>query len=143
MKILIALSLLFICASVAHAQDAQATIYVYRNFYHTTFGKAAPTIIVNDEKVAVLDEGRYIAVRVPAGFTVVKCGKKRENRVDIDARSGETYYLRIRAHPGKLFARFELFRITKEEAAKDSEKLRPAESGDVKSERVIRDAPKP
>lgn len=63
--------------------------------------------------------------------------------MEIDARSGETYYLRVRAHPGKLFARFELFRVTAEEAKQDAEKLRYVKPNDIKSTRVIKDAPKP
>jgi len=125
------------------SQQNQATIYVYRNFYHVTFGKEAPDISVNGEKLAVLDEGRYFVASVTPGFLIVTSGKKKDNRVEIDARPGETYYLRVRAHPGKLFARFELFRVSKEEAKQDAEKLQYVKPNDIKSSRVIKDAPKP
>ncbi len=148
MKLLLsACCLLFLVSGFGYSQETdkspsvEATIYVYRNFYHATFGKAAPTITANGEKLAVLDEGRYFVAHVPSGFVVVTSGKKKTNRVEIDARSGETYYIRARAHPGKLFARFELFRVTTEEAKTDSDKLRYVNSNDIKSERV-KDAPK-
>ncbi|MFL6332509.1 MAG: DUF2846 domain-containing protein [Pyrinomonadaceae bacterium] len=145
MRRLLTLPLLLLAFTVtAHAQaDQTATVIVYRNFYHTTFGKAAPKITVNDEVLAVLDEGRYFVARVPVGLVVVKSGKKKDNRVDIDARAGETYYMRVRADPGNLFARFELFRVTEKEYREDAEKLRYVEAGDIKSPRVEKDAPKP
>lgn len=117
-------------------------IVVYRNSYHATVGKAAPNITVNDEVPAVLDDGRYFNADVPAGTLLITSGKKKGNRVDIDHKAGETYYLRVRAHPGVLFARFELFRITKEEAEKDIEKLKYVKTSDIKSKRVL-SAPTP
>jgi hypothetical protein len=77
------------------------------------------------------------------GFVIVTCGKKKDNRVKLETRAGESYYFRIRAHPGSLFARFELFRVTTEEVKADSDKLRHIEAKDIKSTRVIKDAPKP
>lgn len=65
---------------------------------------------------------------VPAGFTIATSGKKKDNRVEVDTRAGETYYFRARAHPGKMFARFESFRVTKEEAKQDAEKLHYVDS---------------
>jgi hypothetical protein len=67
------------------------------------------------------------------------------NRVELDALPGEIYYFRARAHPGKMFARFELFRVTKEEAKQDASKseLHYVKPGDIKSDRVIKDAPFP
>lgn len=127
---------------VAQQQDT-ATIFVYRNFYHTTFGKEAPTILINGEKAAVLDEGRYFVAEVPAGFTIIASGKKKDNRVEVDTKAGETYYFRVRAHPGNLFARFELFRVTLDEVKKDTEKLRHVETGDIKGSFLLKDAPKP
>jgi hypothetical protein len=121
----------------------EATICVYRNFYHVTFGKEAPDITVNGERLAVLDEGRYFVAHVPSGFTIVTSGKKKDNRVELDTRPGETYYFRARAHPGKMFARFELFRVTKEEAKQDADKLHYVKLGDIKSTRVTKDAPFP
>jgi len=121
----------------------EATIYVYRNFYHVTFGKEAPTITVNAENLAVLDEGRYFMATVNPGFLIVTSGKKKDNRVELDAVAGETYYFRVRAHPGNLFARFELFRVTKEEAKQDADKLHYVKPNDIKSNRVAKDAPKP
>ena len=73
----------------------EATIYVYRNFYHVTFGKAAPDITINGEKFAELDEGRYFVARVEPGFTIVTSGKKKDNRVEVDTRAGEVYYFRV------------------------------------------------
>jgi hypothetical protein len=154
MKALVACYLLCVAFGVAHGQESapaasaspqpDATIYVYRNFYHTTFGKEAPTITVNGEKLAVLDEGRYFTAKVPSGFLIITSGKKKTNRVEIDARPGETYYLRVRAHPGNLFARFEFFRVTADETRQDSDKLRYVKPGDIKSPRVVKeeDAPK-
>lgn len=146
MKIPCAVLTLLLCSVIANAQTepkGEATIFVYRNFYHTTFGRSAPTVAINGEKTAVIDEGRYFAARAPAGFVVVSCGKKKDNRVEVETIAGEVYYFRIRAHPGTLFARFELFRVTVEEVKKDAEKLRHIESKDIKSNRVIKDAPKP
>jgi len=139
-KLLASALLIFAYAFTAQAQTEEfATIYVYRNFYHTTFGKAAPKVELKDEALATLDEGRYFIARVPLGLVIVKCGKKRENRVEIDARAGEVYYIRARAHPGKLFTRFELFRATKEEFEQDKEKLRYVEAKDIKSPRVVKE----
>jgi hypothetical protein len=44
-----------------------------------------------------------------------------------------------------MFARFELFRVTKEEAKQDASKseLHYVKPGDIKSDRVIKDAPFP
>ena len=121
----------------------EATIFVYRNFYHVTFGKEAPTITVNGENLAVLDEGRYFMATVNPGFLIVTSGKKKDNRVELDAVAGETYYFRVRAHPGKLFARFELFRVTKEEAKQDADKLHYVKANDIKSNRVAKETAKP
>lgn len=53
----------------------EATIYVYRNFYHVTFGKEAPEISANGEdngeELAVLDEGRYFVASLTPGFLIV------------------------------------------------------------------------
>jgi hypothetical protein len=49
---------------------------------------------INGEKVAVLDEGRYFAAQVTPGFVIVTCGKKKDNRVELDTRAGESYYFR-------------------------------------------------
>lgn len=125
------------------ASTKEATIYVYRNFYHTTFGKEAPTITINGEKVAVLDEGRYFIAKAPAGFLVVTSGKKKDNRVEVEAKAGETYYFRVRAHPGNLFARFELFRVTESEWKQDAGKLRYVAEGDIKSSHVLKEADVP
>lgn len=143
MKLLLLTVLLLIPFAAQGQTEASqsATIYVYRNFYHTTFGKAAPDIKANGEKLVVLDEGRYFVARVEPGLVVVTSGKKKDNRVEFDARAGETYYMRVRAHPGMLFARFELFRVTKEEARKDASKLRYVKPGDIKSVRVIKEPP--
>ena len=160
MKHLVALSLLIYSSfTIASAQmdsakaqndeptllassQTEATIYVYRNSYHVTFGKEAPTITVNDEKLAVLDVGRYFMAHVPTGFIIIRSGKKKDNQVEIEARPGETYYMTVRAHPGQLFARFELFRVTKEEAHADAPKLSYVKASDIKSERVLKNAPK-
>lgn len=146
MKILCAVLTLLFCFAVANAQTetkGEATIFVYRNFYHTTFGRSAPTVTINGEKIAVIDEGRYFAARTAPGFVVVSCGKKKENRVEVETVAGGVYYFRIRAHPGTLFARFELFRVTIDEVKRDAEKLRHIESRDIKSDRVIKGAQKP
>jgi Protein of unknown function (DUF2846) len=146
MKTIIIL-LFAVMVAVAGAQEppavGEATIYVYRNAYHKTFGKEAAEVSANGEKLARLDVERYFVARVPAGLLIVTSGKKKDNRVEIEAKAGETYYLRVRAHPGQMFARFELFRVTKEEAKADADKLRYVEAGDIKSVRVVKDAPKP
>ena len=129
-------------ATPSPSSNADATVYVYRNSYHTV-GKQAPTITVNGGDLAVLDDERYFIASVRPGFTIVTSGKKKENRVEFDAVAGETYYFRVRAHPGKFFTRFELFRVTKEEAKQDADKLHYVKPNDIKSNRVAKDAPKP
>jgi hypothetical protein len=149
MKLIFRIALLaFTVPAFAQGQSpsdtaGDATIYVYRNFYHVTLGKEAPEIVANGETLAVLDEGRYFVAHVPPGFLIVRSGKKKDNQVDIEAKPGETYYLRVRAHPGKLFARFEMFRVSKPEAIQDAEKIKYVPASDIKSPRVIKDAPKP
>ena len=74
-------------------KERLATVFIYRP--EKWFGyMQEPSVFVDDTELARMDNGRYFALKLPAGQHMVHMTDKKRSFV-IDMGAGETYYFRI------------------------------------------------
>jgi hypothetical protein len=97
--LLLVLAGLFALVMTAKAATPEtATVYVYR--YKSVQGSAySPSVYCDEKQLARMENGKYFAVTVDAGKHVFRSNDE-QSLVAIDAKPGESYYIRLEIAPG-------------------------------------------
>lgn len=122
----------------APADGAKATVYIYRrkNFSSRNL---QPSVYVDGEEVARMDDGKYVALRLAPGKHTVEVNKGHSG-AEIDMKAGEEYYFRVDYTTGFLKARSKIDFLQKEQGALEIKKMKPLEDKWIKDRaRVVAD----
>jgi hypothetical protein len=114
----------------ASADGSKATVYVFR---HKNFSSRnmQPSVYVDGEEVARMDDGKYFAIRLTPGKHSVEVNKGHSG-AQIDMKAGEEYYFRIDYTTGFLKSRSKIDFLQKEQGALEIKKMKPLEDKWIK-----------
>jgi hypothetical protein len=120
--------MLFIALLLSFAiQDSSnnATIYVYR--YNQFNGKAVrPSVYCDDKEEGRIQSGRQFAIVIPAGHHTLRSNDDQAI-VSLDAKPGETYYVRVEIANGFVKAHGRLLLVPREQGNEEVKRLDPAD----------------
>jgi hypothetical protein len=125
--------------ATATAGDGKVTVYVFR---HKNFSSRnmQPSVYVDGEEVARIDDGKFFAVKLTPGKHTVEVNKGHTG-AEVEMKGGEEYYFRVEYIPGFLKARSKIDFIQKEQGAVEIKKMKPLEDKWIKDKtRVVTDA---
>ncbi len=125
-------------ANSATAQDgsSQATVYVYR--YKQFVGSAlAPSVYCDETELARMENGRFFAVKLPAGKHTFRSNDKQAG-VEEDLKGGQTYYIRVELVAGMMKGHGRLVSVAPEQGSYEIKKLKALDPDKVKdTQRVV------
>jgi hypothetical protein len=119
------------------AQSSKATVYVYR--YKQFVGSAlAPSIYCDGTELARMENGRYFTASVAPGkhsFT----SNDKQSGIDLDAKAGEEYFIRVEIAPGFAKGHGRLILVPREQAGYElkSDKLKPLDESKVANKDAV------
>jgi hypothetical protein len=127
---------------VVFAQERQAagdkaTVVIYKGHHVATLWRAAFAVYVNDRMIVRLDRGRYCVAKLAPGTYLFRTKHKNQGAVELDARAGQTYYLRMDTDSGVQVTNARLRIETPEQARGDLRMMKPIEQGDIKDRSVV------
>jgi hypothetical protein len=89
-----------------------AIVYIYQTPHARMMKRAAPEVYCDGKLLAELDGGRYFVVSLPPGEYSFHSKNKKNGGVLLNAKAGETYYLRVEMEHTGYFLKFSGISIT-------------------------------
>jgi hypothetical protein len=112
------------------SNDSKVVVNVYR--YKAWTGSALePPFLVDDVKLAQMDNGAWFKVRLDPGKHTFQSNDKQAGLV-LDLKSGEEYYIRMEIAEGMWKGKGRLLLVPKEQGAFEIQKLKP-----LKKEKIL------
>jgi len=131
------LTLLFLLPIPSPLAQEKGTVYVYMPTHKKMLTRIAPSIYCDDVKIAEIPGGRYFKVRLEPGSHTFRSKDKKRGGVEIEVKSGETYYLRVKLDADGYFLRFDGIELVPPENGRfDVKQMKPLSSKDAKSSLV-------
>jgi hypothetical protein len=135
--------LILLLTSLAFAQsdsktEGEATVYVYQLRHVRTLGKVAPPIYLDDTLIAKLDGSRFFIVKVNPGEHTFRTKEKKRGGIQIDFKSGQTYYVRMDMREGASVGVAGFTLVAPEQGAYEIKQLKPISQGDIKDKEHVR-----
>jgi len=136
---------LLICVAAAWGQEhpaseanaVRAQVVVYRPGIHRDPKLLKPSVYYDDKEVALMYSGRYFTIAIPPGKHRISSSDEH-SVVELDAKPGETYYVRIVVVNGAWIRNtFSVERRDASEATKDLADLRPADTSHIRAPDVV------
>jgi hypothetical protein len=113
----------------------KARIFVYR--YKQFVGSALePSVYCDDNQLARMDNGRFFIVELPAGVHEFRSNDKQSG-VELDLKSGQTYYLRVELATGFWKGHGRLVKTDAEQGAYEIKQLKFLDSDKIKDKRLV------
>ncbi len=117
-------------APAAQANDAVATVYVYR--YKQFVGSAlSPSVFSDDTELARMDNGRFFAVKLAPGKHIFHSNDKQSG-VEVDLKAGQDYYVRVEIAAGFMKGHGRLTLVAPEQGTYEVKSLKPLDASKVK-----------
>ena len=114
----------------AKVSSDRVRVNVYR--YKQYMGKGLrPSIYVDENDVARLQDGRYVALALAPGTHTFR-SNDQQSQVELNLKAGQEYYLRIDIAPGMWKGHGRLTLVQPEQGAGELEKMKPADAGMIK-----------
>lgn len=121
--------------SASQDSNSEATVYVYR--YKQFVGKAlSPSVYCDENELARIENGRFFAVKLPAGAHVFRSNDKQAG-IDVDLKAGERYYVRVEIATGFMKGHGRLVSVAPEQGAYEIKNLKPLDSDKVKDSQHV------
>ena len=112
------------------SNDLKVVVNVYR--YKAWTGSALePPFLVDDTKLAQMDNGAWFKVKLDPGKHTFQSNDKQAGIV-LDLKSGEEYYIRMEIAEGMWKGKGRLLLVPKEQGAFEIQKLKP-----LKKEKIL------
>jgi hypothetical protein len=138
--VLILLLPALICSSLlGRAQEAkQATVYIYANAHARMMKRAAAPVFLDDHEVALLDGSRFFVLHLDPGTYTFRSKDKKKGGAELEAKAGETYYLRLEWEQSGYFLRYSGIRLMPPENGKfEVKQAKPINRKDVKDSSIV------
>ena len=110
--------------------DSKVVVNVYR-YKQWTGSALEPPFLVDDVKIAQMDNGAWFKVKLDPGKHTFQSNDKQAGLV-LDLKSGEEYYIRMEIAEGVWKGKGRLLLVPKEQGAFEIQKLKP-----LKNEKIL------
>jgi Protein of unknown function (DUF2846) len=110
------------------AAGAKATLYVY--WLHAGRNLNKPSVYIDEKELARMRSGHFLGVNLDPGQHVVRSTEKAA-AVTLDAKPGETYYIRLSFAETQFKVKVETTLVPAEQGWSELAKTKPSEPGDI------------
>ncbi len=119
--------------------NTKATVYIYKNWHLATVGRTVFKVYMNDKEIVRLDRHIYCIAKLDPGQYRFRTKYKAAPRILLEAKAGETYYLRLATENGGWTVKDPIIsrELSDEDAKKELTFMEPVKPGDVKDKSTV------